>query len=443
MTNRLGGGIIEDEYLLFALYTSLLIPMVKTTLYKAIATAALLAVGTTAVFAQGTGEQTTQTITRQVCTLGSGDYTDLVNQKLDYNQAIATAQYGTADILLDAYNTQVMDLCEMDPSLVLLQAQDQVDVCAMYVQTLVANYRYMLEQDRESIAVVLREEVENYLDSADCQILTDRTEEVTNELVELVDNTFVEILPAVIPYTDNACYAINDNQNFQEQIESVSDTNILETVYGVVENLLLDTDNLSDDGTQRRERANTVLSYARAIISDHIQGINFAQDNSDLNQMSIVIQSVKDILNSIILSEGMAVLQTAIHGDNVIDLMNAGEGIYNSRESFVGAIQAGEDVRYVYNPVDNTFVLDEAVTDNGVQLTVPAATGSEDTVTFNYRYYDGDTVPDPLDPEDPDIRVKHIIGDMTDSGANVLMAYDVQIEYASGDQTTRQPISVV
>lgn len=253
MTNSLAGSIIELSTMLsiFIIIPSLM----NKKLLSTILIAALGAVG----FASASS---IQSLERQSCTVSQNVYDQVVTLQMTYSDQLAAQQYDAAQTTYDTMQSMLTTHCGNNDGIVSLQTQGQSAECVQQVNALLAQYNYMMSQGRDGIAAAIQQNIQNYLQTDTCSSLAATGGDADQLALNALLAVTIDQVPSAIPYSRNICFLDNTVDNFVEQVNNISEQNVLQSVDTIVSNLFNSSNGvvLSPDTQQKQS---TILTYAR------------------------------------------------------------------------------------------------------------------------------------------------------------------------------------
>lgn len=232
---------------------------------KLLSTFAIAALATVSIVSAAA----TPGLEREACIVSDTVYDQVATMQIQYTDELAAEHYEAAQAIYDQMQTLITTSCGNTDGIVALQTSSQPAQCATQVNQLLTYYAYNMELGREGIAAAIRQDIGQYLESNECEDLAaDGTGPDSVALNTLLETTLSQV-PEVIPYNRNICFADNLVDDFVEQINNISEQNVIESVDTVVDSLFT---NVGGNGVllspETQARQTTILTYARLVIEN-------------------------------------------------------------------------------------------------------------------------------------------------------------------------------
>lgn len=203
-----------------------------------------------------------QSLERQSCTVSQNVYDQVVTLQMTYSDQLAAQQYDAAQTTYDTMQSMLTTHCGNNDGIVSLQTQGQSAECVQQVNALLAQYNYMMSQGRDGIAAAIQQNIQNYLQTDTCSSLAATGGDADQLALNALLAVTIDQVPSAIPYSRNICFLDNTVDNFVEQVNNISEQNVLQSVDTIVSNLFNSSNGvvLSPDTQQKQS---TILTYAR------------------------------------------------------------------------------------------------------------------------------------------------------------------------------------
>lgn len=221
----------------------------------------------------GTGDDNTpvvQEVEKESCVLPWADYQAFINNKLAYQAAVVDDDYTTAQEVFELMQDSLVANCDTTASIVDVQAAELDAACLLLVNHLVAKNNFYVRESQVTDAIDTQAVIQNILTNASCEpVLAGDAQEAVDEVIQDISQNQIDPALSVIPFEENACFmTYGPSQTFTQQINSLDNLTVLDSVYATVNTYMAGLQGLVPDTTKRLERESTLLKFADTVVQN-------------------------------------------------------------------------------------------------------------------------------------------------------------------------------